>query len=283
MEKKIELLANSLPEVQNLKGETQNPEFHPEGDVFVHTMNALKHAPEDYILQMALLLHDIGKPDCRKVKNGRIMHPKHAERSYVLSGGVLDRLGVTSKDQEEILWLIRNHDFFMTRKTFDDYESKLIMVNPLCERLCQHYLADRDSSESVEISTKARETVEAFIAAKRRFTCNREKWLQMKEFTLLSANEIEALGLKDECEVILADVERKYQDGALGTTEEIRRYVKNTYQRRWYSKNLAVSKDDFGTANPAEVGKIYKELLDALVAEQVTNERNALLEIIKNR
>ena len=52
-----------LPEIGKLKGVEQPSEFHPEGDVFVHTMlvmAGLKHAPVE--LAMACLLHDIAKP-----------------------------------------------------------------------------------------------------------------------------------------------------------------------------------------------------------------------------
>ena len=63
------VLEELLPEVAALQGVTQPPEFHPEGDVFEHTMLMLRHMVfPDLLLGWSVLLHDVGKPLTRSVE-----------------------------------------------------------------------------------------------------------------------------------------------------------------------------------------------------------------------
>ena len=67
-------LKELFPEVYAMIGVTQPPEFHPEGDVFEHTMIMLRHMVfPDPLLGWSVLLHDVGKPLTRSVEpSGRI-------------------------------------------------------------------------------------------------------------------------------------------------------------------------------------------------------------------
>lgn len=103
------LLAELLPEVAELKGVEQPPRFHPEGDVWTHTLLMLEGLEEpSQTLAWGVLLHDIGKPltFCR---TDRIRFHGHVEKGIELAEGICARLRFSNADTERILALIRNH------------------------------------------------------------------------------------------------------------------------------------------------------------------------------
>ena len=75
------LLKQVLPEISAMKGVEQPPEFHPEGDVFVHTLLLLENLPHPCSLTLAwgALLHDVGKPPTFRVAPDRIRFDSHVE------------------------------------------------------------------------------------------------------------------------------------------------------------------------------------------------------------
>jgi poly(A) polymerase len=103
------LLSVVLPEVVALKGVRQPPEYHPEGDVWVHTMMMLDLLERpSATLAMAVLLHDIGKPATFRIAE-RIRFDGHAEKGVEIAAGILARLRFSQKESEQILALIANH------------------------------------------------------------------------------------------------------------------------------------------------------------------------------
>lgn len=89
-----------LPELSKLKGCPQNPVFHPEGDVWNHTMLVVdegakvkRHAKDPRHFMYACLLHDIGKPDTTvKDKNNRLRSNDHDTVGATLSEAIINRL-----------------------------------------------------------------------------------------------------------------------------------------------------------------------------------------------
>jgi poly(A) polymerase len=75
-----DLLRQVLPEISAMKGVEQPPEFHPEGDVFVHTLLLLENLPQPCPMTLAWgsLLHDVGKPPTFRVAE-RIRFDGHVE------------------------------------------------------------------------------------------------------------------------------------------------------------------------------------------------------------
>jgi len=103
------LLAAILPEVETLKGVEQPPKFHPEGDVFVHTMLLLKKLKKtDTILSFACLLHDIGKPATYEKKD-RIRFNNHDKVGARMSEEILKRLRFSNDEIKKIVYCIDNH------------------------------------------------------------------------------------------------------------------------------------------------------------------------------
>ena len=89
------LLEEVLPEVSALKGLPQPPEWHPEGDVFEHTMAALRYnESHDPPLNLAILFHDLGKPQTYRLLNGRHTYHGHDQLGREVVAGVARRLGL---------------------------------------------------------------------------------------------------------------------------------------------------------------------------------------------
>ncbi len=110
------LLAYVLPEATKLKDVQQSPEYHPEGDVWMHTMLLLEKLPAgcSSTLAWGALLHDIGKPATFTspkpgVAGDRIRFNGHVEVGVRIAEIVLHRLRFSNEDASQIVALIRNH------------------------------------------------------------------------------------------------------------------------------------------------------------------------------
>jgi poly(A) polymerase len=104
------LLALLLPEVVALKGTAQSPDYHPEGDVFTHTMLLLSHleSPSE-TLAYGCLLHDIAKPVCIRQEAQRITFYGHTEQGAAMAEVILKRLKRGRAAWERVAYLVRNH------------------------------------------------------------------------------------------------------------------------------------------------------------------------------
>lgn len=104
-------LKEILPEIEAMRGVTQPPEFHPEGDVFEHTMIMLKHMVfPDPLLAWSVLLHDVGKPLTRSVEeSGRIRFFGHEEKGAEMVPSILKRFGFQEKEIAIIVHAVKNH------------------------------------------------------------------------------------------------------------------------------------------------------------------------------
>lgn len=103
------LLGALLPEVAALKGVEQPPEFHPEGDVWTHTLLMLDGLEEPSPpLAWGVLLHDIGKPRTFR-RTDRIRFHGHVAAGLELGESICVRLRFSNVDTERVLALIRNH------------------------------------------------------------------------------------------------------------------------------------------------------------------------------
>src|SRR5262252_5838002 len=105
------LLREVLPEISAMKGVEQPPEFHPEGDVFVHTLLLLDHLPKPCppTLAWGALLHDVGKPPTFRVAPDRIRFDDHVNVGVKMAAEICRRLRFSSSDTEQVLALVDNH------------------------------------------------------------------------------------------------------------------------------------------------------------------------------
>jgi len=104
------LLRQVLPEISAMKGVEQPPEFHPEGDVFVHTLLLLDYLPHPCPMTLAwgALLHDVGKPPTFRVAE-RIRFDGHVEVGVKMAEAICERLRFSNGETAQILALVGNH------------------------------------------------------------------------------------------------------------------------------------------------------------------------------
>jgi poly(A) polymerase len=105
------LLAEVLPEIAAMKGVEQPPQFHPEGDVFVHTLLLLDKLPAgaSKTLAWGALLHDVGKPPTFRVTPDRIRFDGHVEVGVKMAAEICRRLRFSNSETDQILALVDNH------------------------------------------------------------------------------------------------------------------------------------------------------------------------------
>lgn len=131
------LMGVILPEMVPLKGCEQPPDFHPEGDVFVHTRLMLSLLPETVSIPLvfAALFHDLGKPPTmQRDENGRIRFNGHESVGAEMTEKIMRRLRFSNEEIEATVAMVQNHMVFkdvqnmrvarlkrfMARPTFDD-------------------------------------------------------------------------------------------------------------------------------------------------------------------
>ncbi|MFZ1008391.1 MAG: CCA tRNA nucleotidyltransferase [Candidatus Sulfotelmatobacter sp.] len=105
------LLKEVLPEISAMKGVEQPPEFHPEGDVFIHTLLLLDNLPDPCppTLAWGALLHDVGKPATFRRAPDRIRFADHVDVGVKIAEGICERLRFSNHDAEQVLALVDNH------------------------------------------------------------------------------------------------------------------------------------------------------------------------------
>jgi poly(A) polymerase len=122
------LLHEVLPEIEAMKGVEQPPQFHPEGDVFVHTLLLLEKLPHPCSATLAwgALLHDVGKPPTFRMAPDRIRFDGHVDVGVKMAEMICQQLRFSNDDTEQILALVDNHMRFahamrMSESTFKKF------------------------------------------------------------------------------------------------------------------------------------------------------------------
>jgi poly(A) polymerase len=106
------LLAHVLPELIPMKGCAQTPDFHPEGDVWTHTLCCLENLPAgcSRTLAWGVLLHDVAKPATASVRpDGRPTFYGHTHVGAEMAAGICRRLRMSNAQTERIAFLVDQH------------------------------------------------------------------------------------------------------------------------------------------------------------------------------
>jgi poly(A) polymerase len=135
------LLREVLPEVSALKGVEQPPQFHPEGDVWTHTLIMLEGLREPSVeLALGVLLHDIGKPATFRIAD-RIRFDGHVEKGVEIAHALLNRLRYPNAVIERVEALIDNHMRFKDLPNMRESKIKRFLRMPnFEEHLALHRL-----------------------------------------------------------------------------------------------------------------------------------------------
>ncbi len=140
------LLGRIVPELEALKGCPQDKEFHPEGDVFTHTLECFRHVKHPSpALGLGLLLHDIGKPETLTVD--RNLHfPRHSSVGAMMARRILRRLGIQPAIIDEVEFFIRNHLLWRVMRGLSEGQVAALARHPWFENLLRLYRADIQGS-----------------------------------------------------------------------------------------------------------------------------------------
>ncbi|MGB0123806.1 MAG: HDIG domain-containing metalloprotein, partial [Silvibacterium sp.] len=105
------LLKEVLPEIDRMHGVEQPPEFHPEGDVWTHTLMLLEQLPAGVspTLAWGALLHDVGKPATFQPGPGRIRFNGHVEVGVRIAEDICRRLRFSNEESVQVAALVENH------------------------------------------------------------------------------------------------------------------------------------------------------------------------------
>jgi poly(A) polymerase len=218
------LLHEVLPEIEAMKGVEQPPQFHPEGDVFVHTLLLLENLPQpcSSTLAWGALLHDVGKPPTFRVAPDRIRFDGHVQVGVKMAEEICRRLRFSNDDTEQILALVGNHMRFgqadhMKESTF----KKFVRMPRFDEHLDLHRmdcLASFGSLASYEFVRGKMAQIPPEV---------------MRPAPLVSGDDLIAAGHVPgpRFKAILAAVEDAQLEGQLNNKEEALKFVEREFPR----------------------------------------------------
>lgn len=140
-------LFTHFPVLEGLSQVPQDPRWHPEGDVWTHTLLVIKNLPANATLAMAFsaLFHDVGKASTTKLQeSGRITAHGHESVSAEIASEILDELQVAPEFKKEVLFLISRHMVAHSKDANVKTLRRLILeAGPnLVDQLLQHGYAD---------------------------------------------------------------------------------------------------------------------------------------------
>jgi putative nucleotidyltransferase with HDIG domain len=214
------LLAEILPEVAAMKGVEQPPQYHPEGDVWVHTLMLLEQLDHPSpTLAMGALLHDVGKPPTFRVAD-RIRFDGHVEAGVELAHAILNRLRFSRDDAEQIEALIANHMKFMH-------------LPKMKESTLKRFLRMRDFQEHLELHRldvlSSNRNLESYAMAKQKLAEFPDE--QLKPPRLLTGADLMAAGYQPgpQFTKMLAAVEDAQLEGRIQTAGEALEMVREMF------------------------------------------------------
>lgn len=147
------LIQHFLPEVLDLIGCEQPPQFHPEGDVYVHTRMMLDMLQGEVTIELALavLLHDIGKPATYSYDpdEDRIRFSGHDSLGAEMAENILRRLKYSNKTIEHVCAMVANHMNFMNVRFMKKSKVKRFMARPTYELEMELHRVDCASSNGI--------------------------------------------------------------------------------------------------------------------------------------
>ena len=145
-----DLIRHFMPEVLPMIGCEQPPEWHPEGDVYIHTLIMLGMIADDAPLELclAVLLHDIAKPPCRTIDGdtGRIRFNGHDAQGAVMAETILRRLRYPNDTIAAVVPMVARHMQFMNVQKMRVAKLKRFMAEPTFEQEMELHRVDCGSS-----------------------------------------------------------------------------------------------------------------------------------------
>jgi poly(A) polymerase len=216
------LLGEVLPEIVAMKGVQQPPQFHPEGDVFVHTLLLLEKLPPgcSSTLAWGALLHDVGKPPTFRVAPDRIRFDRHVDVGVKMAEEICRRLRFSNEDTRQILALVDNHMRFGDVERMKDSTFKRFIRMPrFDEHLELHRIDALSAHGDLSLYDFTREKIAAMPPE------------AIRPEALVTGDDLIAAGYEPgpQFKKILAAVEDAQLEGRLHNREEATTFVSREF------------------------------------------------------
>jgi poly(A) polymerase len=222
------LLSVVLPEIAATRGVEQPPQFHPEGDVWIHTLLMLEGLPAGCSATLAwgVLLHDVGKPATfrsAKETGDRIRFDGHVEVGLAIAKQILRRLRFSNDETEQILSLVELHMKFKDVGRMRPATLKRFVRLP---RFAEHLALHRLDCLSSHRNLEAYEFVMDFLRTTPADV--------VRPARLVTGEDVLDLGYKPGPIVgkILAAIEEAQLNGELASREEAISFVNNKFRKQ---------------------------------------------------
>ena len=216
------LLHEVLPEIEKMKGVAQPPQYHPEGDVWVHTLMLLDQLKEGCprTLAWGALLHDVGKPPTFRVAPDRIRFDNHVEVGEAMATEICRRLRMSNDDTQQIVALVGNHMRFGDTFKMKPATLKRFLRLPRFDEHLELHRMD-------VLAAHGDLTVHSFFVQKLADTPPEE----IRPVPLVTGHDLIELGHRPgpRFREILAAIEDLQLEGRLKSREEALQYVREQY------------------------------------------------------
>jgi poly(A) polymerase len=216
------LLAELLPEVARMKGVEQPVQYHPEGDVWVHTLGLLDQLSEGCSMTLAwgALLHDVGKPATFRRAPDRIRFDGHVDVGVAVATEICRRFRFSNEETRQTLALVENHMRFADADRMKASTLKrFFRLEGFEEHLALHRMDSLAGSGNLD-----------------HWEFVRDRWLAMPEETvrpwpLITGRELIVAGYVPGAQFkqMLRAVEDAQLEGAIGTPDEAMRLVRERF------------------------------------------------------
>jgi len=216
------LLAVLLPEIGRLKDTPQSPDYHPEGDVFQHTMLLLGHldSTATETLAYGCLLHDVAKPICLRQDAHRITFYGHTERGAAMAEEILKRLKRSRAVWERVAYLVQNH-------------LRLVQAPQMRLNTLKRFLREDGIRELLELARidalSSNGDLQYYRFCKERLAELKDE--EIRPAPLLRGGDLIALGLTPG--PIFTDILRQVEDAQLGGELQSRQEALEWLQRNY--------------------------------------------------
>ena len=207
------LLEQVLPEIKKMQGVEQPPQFHPEGDVWIHTLMLLEGLPAGCSRTLALgaLLHDVGKPPTFRRAPDRIRFDQHAEIGAKMAEELCRRFRLSNDETEQVCALVANHMRFadVTRMKESTFK-RFVRLPEFDEHLELHRLDVLASHRSLDLYDFTREKLRSLPPE------------EIRPEPLLTGDDLIQAGYSPgpQFKELLTAVEDAQLDGSVRTKEE---------------------------------------------------------------
>jgi poly(A) polymerase len=218
------LLEQVLPEIKKMQGVAQPPQYHPEGDVWIHTLMLLEGLPAGCPKTLALgaLLHDVGKPPTFRVAPDRIRFDGHAEIGTKMAAEICRRFRLSNEDTDQVLSLVANHMRFGSVAQMKESTLKRFFRLPGFEEHLELHRLDCQSSHR---------DLSLYEFAKEKFHTMPQE--QIRPTPLITGDDLIAAGYKPGpmFKELLTAVEDAQLDGSITTKEAAMELVQEKAQQ----------------------------------------------------